>query len=543
MARCRVTGTSIPGGGITVTFADYLLILQRRWRVWATALVLGLGAAIFYNALAPVEYTAVAGSFVTVQDPGADQSANFQNSQFAVQRVKSYAPLASSPSVIDPVIDELGLTMTPRELRQMVSVTSPPDTVLMQVAVTDTDPKRAAAIADAVSAELGSIIEDLETPRGHQASNVKVTLTRPADIPVKPSSPRVLLNLLLGLVAGGAIGFLAAVLRHTLDRRVKTEEDVRLLTNMSPLGSTLFERDGDRRPLVALDGRSASSERYRTVRTALKFATVDTDLRHFVITSPIASDGKSTAACNLAITWAQSGASVCLVEADLRRPGVSRLLGIEGNIGLSDVLVDEAQLDDVLIAWNRVNITVLPAGSLPPDPAALLGSDAMQALVGTLRSRFDIVIYDSAPLLAVTDAVVLGQALDGVVVVVRSGVTSRDHLTTCFDTIQRARLPLLGTILASTKVSGRNVQHYFAYHSVPTSTDRVELPAPEAESGPEPDPAPKAVVSKRADSQEPTKPKAPGGPSNGGQVTSGRAARPRSSASKVPESRRSPGPP
>lgn len=469
-----------------MTFADYLLILQRRWRVWVAAVVLGLGAAILYNAVAPVKYTAVAGSFVTVPDSGADQSANFQNSQFAVLRVKSYAPLASSPSVIDPVIDQLGLSVSPRELRKMISVTSPPDTVLMQVAVTDSDPDLAAAIADAVSAELGSIIEDLETPRGRKVSSVKVSLIQPANVPVNPSAPRVLLNLLLGLVAGGAIGFLAAVVRHTLDRRIKSEEDVRQLTNMSPLGSTLFERDGDKHPLVALDWRSASAERYRTVRTALKFATVDKDLRHFVITSPIANDGKSTAACNLAITWAQSGASVCLVEADLRRPGVSRLLGIEGNIGLSDVLVDEAQLDDVLIAWNRDSITVLPAGSLPPDPAALLGSEAMQTLVDTLRARFDIVIYDSAPLLAVTDAAVLGQAVDGVVVLVRSGVTSRDHLATCVDTIRRSRLPLLGTILASTKLRGRQAEHYFSYHSAPTSMDRAELPwspVPAAEPG------------------------------------------------------------
>jgi len=491
-----------------VTFADYLLILQRRWRVWVSAVVLGLGAAISYNSLAPVEYTAVATSFVTVPASGGDQSSNFQNAQFAVQRVKSYAPLTSSPAVIDPVIDKLELSLTPRELRKMINVTSPPDTVLMQVAVTDRDPERAAAIADAVSAELGSVIEELETPRGHQASSVKVSLTQPANVPVSPSSPRVTLNLLLGLVAGGAFGFLAAVLRHTLDRRIKSEEDVRQLTNMSPLGSTLFERDGEKHPLVALDWRSASAERFRTVRTALKFATVDSDLRHFVITSPIASDGKSTAACNLAITWAQSGASVCLVEADLRRPGVSRLLGIEGNIGLSDVLVDEAQLDDVLIAWNRNSITVLPAGSLPPDPAALLGSDAMHTLVGTLRSRFDVVIYDSAPLLAVTDAAVLGQALDGVVVVARSGVTSRDHLATCVDTIRRARLPLLGTILVATKVRGKKAEHYFYYQSAPTTKDRAELrvPVPEPEPEPQPQPQPELETESESESESESQP-------------------------------------
>lgn len=437
-----------------MTFAEYFVLLQRRWRVWVAGLLLGLVAAGVVSALAPTRYTATAQSFVAVAErvDGTGQGEIFQGSQFAVQRVKSYAPLAKSPDVLEPVIDQAGLDVTVAELGRRVSVSSAPETVLLDVAVTDADPQRAQQLADAISLRLGQVIEELETPQDATVSNVTISLARPAALPTSPSSPRVLLNLLLGGMTGLALGLVVAVLRHHLDKRIKTPDDVRAITDMSPLGSILHQRSARRRPLVVLDWRSAAAERYRTVRTGLKFATVDRDLRHFAVTSSVAGEGKTSVACNLALSWAQSGASVCLVEADLRRPGVSRFLGIDGSIGLSDLLVGERELEQVLVSWNNDMLTVLPAGSLPPDPAALLGSTAMAGLVGTLHDRFDVVVYDTPPLLSVADAVVLGRLVDGVVLVLRSGVTRRDQVAGCLETLRRSRLGLLGSVLTGERV-------------------------------------------------------------------------------------------
>lgn len=432
-----------------MTFAEYFQVLQRRWRVWVSGLVLGLLGAVGAIVTAETVYTATATSFVTVAErvDSSGQGEIFQGSQFAVQRVKSYAPLVKSPDVLEPVISELELDLTARELAKRVSVTSAAETVLLDVSVEDGDPVQAARLADAISRHLGTVIEDLETASEGGPSNVRVSLARPADVPVSPSSPRVLLDLVLGGVSGLALGLVGAVLRQHLDTRVKTPDGVRALTEMSPLGATLYERSATKRPLVALDWRSASAERYRTVRTALKFATVDRELRHFVITSASAGEGKTSVACNLAISWAQSGASVCLVEADLRRPSVSRFLGIDGTLGLSDVVVGDSRLDDVLVPWDQGLLTVLPAGSLPPDPAALLGSAAMASLVDTLRGRFDVTIYDSPPLLSVTDGVVLGHQMDGVVLVIRAFSTRPEHVTTSIERLRDARVHLLGTVL------------------------------------------------------------------------------------------------
>jgi polysaccharide biosynthesis transport protein len=463
-----------------MTFAEYFVLLQRRWRVWAAGLLLGLMCGVAASATAQVLYTATATSFVTVAEPvDSDQGEIFQGSQFAVQRVKSYAPLANSPDVLEPVIAELDLDVTARQLAKRVAVTSAPETVLMDVSVEDRDPERAARTANAVSEQLGVVIEELETAREEGDSNVKVSLARPADAPVHPSSPRVLLNLVLGGAVGLAAGLVAAVLRHHMDTRIKTEDGVRALTHMSPLGATLRERGAAKRPLVALDWRSGSAERYRTIRTALKFATVDRELRHFTVTSWGTGEGKTSVACNLAISWAQAGSSVCLVEADLRRPGVSSFLGLDGSLGLSDVVVGDSRLDDVLVRWNHGMLTVLPAGSLPPDPAALLGSSAMASLVATLRSRFDVVIYDSPPLLSVTDGVVLGHHTDGVVLVIRAFSTRSEHVTSSMERLSSSRLNLLGTVLTRERTRRYRRDHEYA---ADLSRERAELPPLVAES-------------------------------------------------------------
>ena len=454
-----------------MTFAEYFLILQRRWRVWFTGLLLGLVAAAAACALSPVRYTAVATSFVTVAERVNDgQGEIFQGSQFAVQRVKSYAPLVDSPRVLRPVIEELRLPLTYRELAHRVDLSSPPETVLMEVSVTDASPSRAAAIADAVSEQLGAVIEELETAKGSEVSSVRVSLAQPATRPSQPSSPKVMLTLLLGASMGLAAGLVTAVLRHHLDRRIKTADDVRAQTGMSPLGTTLHLPEARRRPLVSLDWRSVAAERFRTIRTALKFAAVDRELRHVVVTSAVPGEGKTSVASNLAITWAQTGAAVCLVEADLRRPSVSRFFGVDGSLGLSDVLVGEADLDEVLLPWNHSMLTVLPAGSLPPDPAALLGSSAMHALVSKLGSRFDVVIYDTPPVLSVTDGIVLGEQVDGIVLVLRAGTSRREHVAAAVDVLRHARLTLLGTVL-----NGARSRVKSQYDTPDLSQPRAEL--------------------------------------------------------------------
>lgn len=426
---------------------DYLLMLRRRWRIWVSVTLLALVAATLVNVLAPRSYTATATSFVTVAGVESTESSIYQGSQFTVQRVKSYATLVRSRIVLDPVVEELDLELTVPDLRMKVEATSPLDTALVQVSVVDPDPVLARNVANAVSRQLARSVEAIETPRGDTGSQVKVILTNPAETPGGPSFPNTKLNLALGLFAGLALGFVAAVLRHQLDRRVKATSDVRAIIGTSPLGVVAKDSALRSRAVAPSEEASPTVESFRTVRTGLKFATVDTELRHFAVTSAVGAEGKSVLAANLASSWAASGASACLVEADLRRPRVSEYLGVEGAVGLTDVLVGEAVLDDVVLSWRHGLLDVLPAGSLPPDPAALLESTAMHQLVHELAQRYDVVVYDTPPVLAVADALVLAEQLNGAVLAVRSGRTTRDELAASIDLLAKAQIRLLGTVL------------------------------------------------------------------------------------------------
>lgn len=430
-----------------MTFFEYVTLLQRRWRAWASLMMIGLLVALTFNTFAEKQYVAVSRSFVTVSDADAvGGRESFQGLQFVTQRVVSYAALSSSPAVLDGVIDELELTLAPQDLQQMVDVASPTGTVVLEVSVTHPDPQQAPVIADEVSRQLGLLIEDIETPRGLATSSVEVVLTHPAKVPMAPSSPRGMLNLFLGFVVGAAAGVLLALLRERFDDRLRSVDDIRAVTGSRPLGSTLAPRGLERHQLAALRVQSVEAEHYREVRAALDVTRPSIDLGHFAVCPPAARDGSASETANLAVSWALTGARVCVVDADLRRATVSGIFEVEDGVGLSDVLTGSAKLGAALTSWNDGMLTILPAGFEPQDPANLLSSSAMTSLTAELRSLFDIVIYDTGPVLEGADAIVLSRALDGVVLLVRAGRTTGEELRDCLEILGDARVPVLGTI-------------------------------------------------------------------------------------------------
>jgi capsular exopolysaccharide synthesis family protein len=169
-------------------------------------------------------------------------------------------------------------------------------------------------------------------------------------------------------------------------------------------------------------------------------------VRCFAVTSPGEGDGKSTTAANLAVALAESGQQVVLIDADMRRAGLAPLLGLEGAVGLSNVVIGQVEVDEALQTWRKL-LTVLPAGTLPPNPSELLGSQSMADLLDLLMTRFDMIVLDAPPALPVTDAVVLSTLVDGLVVVVRSGRTSRPVLSELRRRLETVQAHVLGLVL------------------------------------------------------------------------------------------------
>jgi capsular exopolysaccharide synthesis family protein len=428
-----------------MTLRSYVQVLRKRWRLITAVTLLCLAGAVGVTVSMPVTYSATATSFVAIQRTTDDQSSLYQSSQFALQRVKSYTHVVDSPAVLEPVIAELHLAEEAATLRKRISADNPTDTVLLEVTASAGSPALAAAMANAVSTHLGRDIERLESPRTGGTSPVKVSLSVPATPPVSPVSPRRALNLVLGILSGLALGVAFAVLRDAHDTSMRAE-DLEELTGRSPLGLVRFNPAFPSDPLLALDGTGPSTEEFRTIRTNLQFTDVDNPPRRIVVSSAVANEGKTTVAVNLALALARSN-RVCLVEADLRCPKVSEYLGVEGTVGLSNVLAGQYDLDDALVSWHRGMLTVLPAGTEPPDPSQLLGSRTMEAVHDQLTSRFDYVVFDAPPVLPVSDAMVLASITDGMLFVSRFGQTKRDLVERALEGLAAVHTPLIGTVL------------------------------------------------------------------------------------------------
>lgn len=194
--------------------------------------------------------------------------------------------------------------------------------------------------------------------------------------------------------------------------------------------------------------RSAAAEAYRTLRTNLMFSSVEKPIHTLLITSPALDDHKSVAVANLAVTFAQSGNKTILVDCDLRQPAQGRIWGVESNKGLSTMMLDDGALaNPPLVQTDIPNLQLLTTGERPPNPADLLSSQRMQEIIGVLKARATYVLFDSPPVLLVTDAALLGVKVDGALLVVRTGKTRRDESSRARDTLERVNVRVLGAVL------------------------------------------------------------------------------------------------
>lgn len=449
---------------------SYVQILRRRWRTLAAVALVVVGLSALLTMLATPQYTSSTQFFVSTAD-SSSTSQLAQGGTFTQQRVKSYSQLLQAPKLLDPVIAKAGVTDTVGALGAKITATTPPDTVLIDVTVTDPNPAKAKAIAQAIAEVFPTVVSDLERVSANADSPVKVTLLREPTQSESPVSPRPIRNLALGVVLGLLLGFGAAVLKQLLDTKLRSKDDVEGMTDAVILGGIPFDDDAGKHPLIIqADPHAGRAEAFRSLRTNLQFVDAANHPRVIVITSSIAGEGKSSTTANLALAMAESGASVCVVEGDLRRPRLLTYLGLEGSVGLTDVLIGRYELDDVLQPFGAHSLTVLGAGPTPPNPSELLGSTSMRTVLDDLRHRFDYVLIDGAPVLPVTDSTVLTRLADGAIVVAGSGIVSKDQFEHALETFETVNGRVLGIVLNRVPRQARGGYYDYRYEYRPDTS-------------------------------------------------------------------------
>lgn len=442
---------------------DYLRVLRRNWLMIVACAVLGVLIGTFASLVVKPTYVAETKLFVAISNSGSVQDLQ-QGNTFTQARVQSYIETVDTPFVLQPVIDSLGLELSPAALANLVTATADLDTVIITISAEHSSPVQAAAIAQATGDSLVRSVDDLESPTENGSSPVKLSVLTPATAPTEPSAPNGRLYVALGLLFGIAAGITGAILRARLDTRIRGEADLRRASDAPLLGGITLDSNAARKPLITqVPSQSPRAESFRQIRTNLQFATVGRASKAVLVTSSIPGEGKSTTATNLAIAISQAGQSVALIDADLRRPRVHEYLGLERNAGLTTALIGRADVDDLLQPWGPDRLYVLTAGQVPPNPSELLGSAAMHGLITRLEDQFDAVVIDAPPLLPVTDAAVLAQRVGGVVMVVGTSRVSSTSVQKSLGHLEMVGADLLGIVMNLLPAKGPDAYSYNSY--------------------------------------------------------------------------------
>lgn len=420
--------------------------------------------AIAYTLLQTPLYEASTRLFVSAVG-GETVTENYSGNRLSQERVISYTQLIMGETLAQRTIDRLSLNIGASQLKEKVTAKSRPNTVLIDVAVEDESPVRARDIANALSDEFVLMARELETPSPGAKPDARVVVEQRASVPTKPVVPQKARNIALGIVLGASLGMGLSVLRDRLDNTVKSQETLEEVTGVGAVGYIPLDKKLIASPTLSFDNdNSGTAEAFRKLRTNLKFLAVDNPARTFVITSASPGEGKTTTSINIALALAEAEYKVILVDGDLRRPRLAKYLELLGSVGLSTVLSGGAPLDDVMQTTKFPRLTALTSGPIPPNPSELLGSLAARNLLSELRERFDYVIIDSAPILAVTDGAILAADADGVLMVVRSGETKRDQLAHAIGILNDVGATLLGAVLTMMPRGGGGSNYYYYYY-------------------------------------------------------------------------------
>jgi non-specific protein-tyrosine kinase len=432
-------------------------VLRERWLLLVTFVLIATGLAIVLTELTPKSYTATAQVLVSSSSKSA---ATNQDNAYVLLQVTSYAKVIGSPDVINSIRAQLHPALSDSQIRGKLSASALSGVAIIEVHAHDGSASRAASLANAAADGLVAAVEKYNP-------STKLFVTGPANQPSSPTSPKPLLNITLGALLGLLVGAALAVARDILDNRIKTPEVLGKVADAPLMGVIVEDPWTERHPIATRAGnRNIRAENFRQLRANLQFANVDLHPRVIAVTSSIPEEGKTTVAINLASTLAEAGFSVCLVDADLRRPMVAKVLGLVSPVGLTSVLIQQIALNDALQHAGST-LYVLASGPTPPNPSEVLASSYVRDVIRSLLESVDYVVLDTAPLLPVADGSEVAALADGTLLVARHGVTTDTNVQRATQALQRVDAKLIGVVLNRTPVRRNNREYGYTYYRTP----------------------------------------------------------------------------
>lgn len=492
----------------------FLRVMRARWPIVLACAVIGAALGFIYSKAQQQKYSATATLYF--RNPQIDQTL-FGNQAFSQVTDPSIEQATDQKLVQQPAVDvaaaKLLPGMTPTQIKNQVSVQPNGSSDLVNIVATNPSPTKAAQIANAMangfvsytqtqdrsqilaaqklvqaqyaalppserSTALGNNLlqrsQDLQVLAAVQTGNAQVS--QPATVPTSPSVPRTSRNVAIGLALGLFIGVLVGLLRNRLDTRLHNVDEATAFTRR-PLLAVVPESRALSGQGVLHDLPPPVAETFRSLRASLRYFNAGGPIRSLLVMSPQASEGKSTVAWYLACAAAEVGTSTLLIEADLRRPGLRERIpreGVDGPVrsaGLSSVISGQLRFEDAIEEVDPAGapFSLLASGPVPPNPTDLLASDDMSRVLARAQEMYELVIVDSPPVLVVADTIPLLQMVNGVLLVLRLGVTDKRRLRALLTMTENLQATILGHVVNG--VSGRTGDYggYYSYYDSPPS--------------------------------------------------------------------------
>ncbi len=472
----------------------YLHILRRWWWILVLGLTSTALVAFFVsNSMTPIYDAAVRILVRGGQTPGAPSLTEIQASQ---QLARSYGDLIKTRPILEKVIEQLSLPYGPGRLLGKIDISSPRS--LIEIKASDPDPRLAAQIANTTAqvfiddffvrqfahiAQFQSSLSQYGITQepaiiAAQASTLTtLIIVEEALPPASPSRPQTPLNVIIGSMLGLFVAGFVVFLLEQMDNRIKSLEELNALTGMPNLGSVQYQSPKEGAgPIIAAEEhrQSALTESFKFLRTNLEFAALDTGgVKTLLVTSSTPGEGKTTTAANLATSLAKEGESVVLVDADLRRPNLHRVLGISRDKGLTNLLLGNASVEEVLVQTQVASLGFIPSGPLPPDAPQVLRSGRMKEVLEELKESSQIVIFDSSPLLSVTDPMLLAALVDATILVLDAHRTGRETVKRGAEVLRQANPALVGTVQNKLSAKHRSYYNDYYYYYYPSQDGSV----------------------------------------------------------------------